>query len=440
VFSTIAHQLSTFHYSFKTLIAHALEADLDLGRANARTQLQKLITEPLQIASGVSSPVVVVMDALDECSQERDASELLKLLAAAIPKLPIQFKLFITSRPERHISRQFDSMTIRRISSLSVLHDIESSVVQSDIELFLRHRLADIAVVRGYSSWPSQGEVKALADKAGNLFIFASTAVKYIEDNGKHQLNVLLHVKARAGSSPDQTSFQELDALYSQVIRSALRGSFRRSLCSDLSDFQAVVGAIVLLLDPLSSQRLAILLGVDMDSVTDALWGMESVIMIPESDDQVVRIIHPSFHDFLTNQSRCADPMLFVDASDHHGRLAVCCLNRMVSCLRQNICKIGDSSMLNSEVPDLKARLEAEVSLDLQYSCFHWASHLSLTPPRTSPLKTLTSFCFKHLLHWLEVLSLLGRLDLALPSLRYARKWSTVRHVFLTSGLNTSNY
>jgi hypothetical protein len=73
VFSTIAHQLSTFHYSFKTLIAHALEADLDLGRANARTQLQKLITEPLQRASGVSSPVVVVMDALDECSQERDA-------------------------------------------------------------------------------------------------------------------------------------------------------------------------------------------------------------------------------------------------------------------------------------------------------------------------------------------------------------------------------
>jgi hypothetical protein len=146
VFSTIAYQLSTFHPSFKSIIAHSLEADPDLGRANARTQLQKLIIEPLQKASGICSPVVVVMDALDECSQERDISELLKLLAAGIPKLPIQFKFFITSRPERHISRQFESTTTYPISSSFILHEIESSVVRSDIELFLQSRLADIAV------------------------------------------------------------------------------------------------------------------------------------------------------------------------------------------------------------------------------------------------------------------------------------------------------
>jgi len=59
---------------------------------------------------------------------------------------------------------------------------------------------------------------------------------------------------------------------------------------------------MVLLLDPLSSRRLASLLDVDIDSVADVLWGLESVIMIPRSSDQVIRVIHPSFHDFLTNQ------------------------------------------------------------------------------------------------------------------------------------------
>ena len=151
--------------------------------------------------------------------------------------------------------------------------------------------------------------------------------------------------------------------------------------------------------------------------------------MTSESNEQVIRVIHPSFRDFLTNQSRCPDPTLFVNPSIHHGRLAVCCLNRMVSFVRRNICKIEDSSMLNSEIPNIQARSETEVPFDLQYSCFYWASHLSLPPPNASSLKILTSFCFKHLLHWLEVLSPLGRLDIAVPSLGHARKWSAVCHL-----------
>jgi len=69
-------------------------------------------------------------------------------------------------------------MAIHPIASSCILHEIESSVVQSDIEFYLQCCLRDIVVVRGYSSWPSQGELKALADRAGNLFIFASTKLK----------------------------------------------------------------------------------------------------------------------------------------------------------------------------------------------------------------------------------------------------------------------
>jgi len=49
VFSTIGLQLSTFHHSFKRLTPDVLEADLDPGRANARTKLlSNLCEEPTE--------------------------------------------------------------------------------------------------------------------------------------------------------------------------------------------------------------------------------------------------------------------------------------------------------------------------------------------------------------------------------------------------------
>lgn len=89
VFSTIAYRLAIFRHSFKQLIAYALDADLDLGR----DPITKLVIEPLGKASRVPRPVVEVM---------------VKLLAAEIPMFPVQSRFFITSRPERHITRQFD--------------------------------------------------------------------------------------------------------------------------------------------------------------------------------------------------------------------------------------------------------------------------------------------------------------------------------------------
>jgi WD40 repeat protein len=40
--------------------------------------------------------------------------------------------------------------------------------------------------------------------------------------------------------------------------------------------------------------------------------------------------------------------------------------------------------------------------------------------------ESLSSFCFQHLLHWIEALSLFGELSLAIPALTNARKWCEV--------------
>jgi len=90
-------KLST--HSFKRIIADVFEADLDPGHPNARTQL-------LLNPSARKSPLLwlwswmrLMNAATNEMFQDFSDSS-----SAGFLKLPIQF---ITSRPERHINRQF---------------------------------------------------------------------------------------------------------------------------------------------------------------------------------------------------------------------------------------------------------------------------------------------------------------------------------------------
>ena len=84
VFSTIAYQLATFNPRFKALIAEVLGTDPDAGHSTFQTQLQNLIIKPLRQLDRSTPTVVVVMDALDECAQEKDISDILKLLATEL--------------------------------------------------------------------------------------------------------------------------------------------------------------------------------------------------------------------------------------------------------------------------------------------------------------------------------------------------------------------
>ncbi|KAG8940928.1 hypothetical protein FRC03_005007, partial [Tulasnella sp. 419] len=177
LFSSIAYQLAWFHTSFQRCIASSLESNPDLGRAVMRTQLEKLIIEPLQkvpINEAPRSSVVIVIDALDECNDVDRVIDRIIILASELPSLPFRFKIFITSRADPHISNTFTSSPMAPITRAFLLHDIEKSIVKGDIRLYLSHHLTKIA--ERYSiplPWPSQEQLTALVDRAGDLFIFA---------------------------------------------------------------------------------------------------------------------------------------------------------------------------------------------------------------------------------------------------------------------------
>jgi hypothetical protein len=105
------------------------------------------------------------------------------------------------------------------------LHDVERSSVDSDIKLFFRTQLSDIAKTRSdcdfTQDWPTPSDVDILCKKAAGFFIYASTVVKFI--GFKHcipttQLERIISLPqstAREGRSG-------IDLLYTQVLEQAV--------------------------------------------------------------------------------------------------------------------------------------------------------------------------------------------------------------------------
>lgn len=287
----------------------------------------------------------------------------------------------------------------------------------------------------GNPSWPNKKDLDALVSRANGLFIYASTALKFIQDINADdpcgQLEILLQTKADGFCS----LYSDLDTIYAQILSGALPAQATRNR---QENFKTIVGAIVLLLNPLSSLVLAKFLGVSAELITTTLMRLHSIIVVPHTADSPIHTLHASFADYLTSLDRCTNPLYFVDAPHHHGKLAILCLSHMSLLLNRDICNINDPSKLNSEVVHLQDLVSTFIPLHLQYSCKHWADHLSHAPNNLDTYKKLKAFCFQHILHWLEVLSLLGQLHIAALSLKHVKTWCLVSKIHDIEILNAN--
>jgi molybdopterin-guanine dinucleotide biosynthesis protein A len=200
------------------------------------------------------------------------------------------------------------------------------------------------------------------------------------------------------------------------------------------------LGSIIFLQDALPLHNLERLLNVNEDQINSSpsslrgtLVHLHSVVIVPEDDEHVIRVLHPSFFDFFTNRNRCRNPRLVVDARAQHTLLAHACLRAMKE-LKQNPCQIESPTMHNSEVADLPTRISKHIPAHVQYACRHWASHLTNAMVSDSLLEQLKEMCSEHLLHLVEACSLLGELRSLLISL------DATQHVLTVCDIGYTKY
>lgn len=363
VFPTIAYQLARFDAEFGRRITAALEADPEAPYSSLKQQLDRLIINPLEsLDRDPERVVVLIFDAFDEC-ESRGAKEILQLLVAAIPSLPFFLKIFVTSRPEHHIRSVLIPSNNLRITAL---HDIETSVVKNDILLYLRDRLQKLGEDRGLSSdWILESEIQLLAEKAGNLFIHAATCLRFLSIglNPRRQLRTLLDIVSSSRRTDGAAQpFIDLDTIYEQILLNLIPKENSEEVAELL---RLVLGSIILLQDPLPVEALERLIGVVTDDVSSTLLNLHSVVLTPAPPDDCPRVYHPSFPDFLQDRTRCSDNRLWIATEEHESRMALSCLKLLNAKLHEGMLGNLDSTLLNSEVPDLATKVKAAFPLEL---------------------------------------------------------------------------
>ena len=383
-------------------------------------QFELLVENPLRNDTQTTKPpFVLVIDALDECAEAETVTKLLKKLLSVSKDLSVKF--FFTSRPERHILTQFGSLE-SELHHILRLHDIGQDVVATDISLYLNKRLADIrSSSRLPSSWPARGDVEILTHQAGKLFIYAFTAVKYIEDEDPvDRLQTLTGITV----DDNQPFHWDLDKMYSLVLSAALDPNKRRN--KEIVMTKKILGAIFTIREPLYLSDLARLLGIQPSVIRVNIDRIHAVINVPpHEEDGVVCTFHASFIDFLTTSGRAPEDMRITLSAAHHD-LVDGCLRIMNSDLHFNIAKCATSYLPNSE------QMLATISAPLKYSCLYWAYHMEAADNAPSFLAHLENILADKFLFWLEVLSILGMTSLASSIIsRALTTKTTVSYMFL---------
>jgi len=411
-FATLACQLAHSQPSLATPIREAILKNPNITKQGLQDQWAQLIQRPLSQIKGFSSELVLVIDALDECDGEKDIRLILHLLAQANSLGSVRLKIFVTSRPETPIQLGF-----RDISNDShrdfTLHAILDAVVNHDISVLLQHEFEGIRKRHELpDEWPDSSNLDRLVQKAGGLFIYATTVCRFIGYEYSHPPNRLILVLN--DTKEHGSSMEQLDSMYTTLLRHAVTSKDGKPQEEELlaQRFRRIVGSIVVLRDTLTAAALTELIHAEGWEVKQTLRSLGSVLRYSGGDGSPITLLHPSFRDFLLDNTRCQDPRLMVVAESTHKGLAVRCLELMSRGLRRGICSQKHSGILKSDIdPEtLRRFLPAEV----QYACRYWVDHLQRGNVKLcdgEPLHNqVDDFFNEHFLHWLEALSLLGNM------------------------------
>jgi hypothetical protein len=390
VIRTLAYQLGLFHHRIGRAIAAAIDSTPNICASPLRFQFQKLLTEPLSTLSAddVSDTVVVVLDALDEFGCAKKRKSLLALLAKESTKFPSALRMLITSRAEHDIYSAFEPQDHILTQEL----DITTHSNAGDILRYFRFRMTEIRRSKRYlpleTDWPGECVLEALCRQAVGLFVWASTATEFIDAHDPNR-----RIDALLSASGDSGVESALDALYKTALQSA-------ALWDDedfVKDFRSILGIVLVAKAPLSTKAIDNLL-----NVSESRPSMHTISLLRclLAQSPCVRILHPSFADFLTDRDRCKEEVWFIETASHNDHLASLCLDRLKVALKRNVCGMTLSS----------TTAEGDLADDIAYACIFWIEHVHLiTNNAVSMADRIDQFLRQHLLHWLEAMSILKR-------------------------------
>ncbi|KAI6135990.1 hypothetical protein F5141DRAFT_1059254 [Pisolithus sp. B1] len=378
---TIAYQLGEFDPRICDAISRVIEETPSIKQAPLHWQFQRLLVDPLRSLEDLQweGPVLVVIDALDECGRTGARSDLLTALARESMLLPPTLRIFVTSRAEKDIYNAISPYP--HIYSREL--DLSSETNEHDVKAYIHHRMVAIRLQNEYLDLPSDWPGTWRTDR-----IPRNALPSFCDRRYKQTL------------SPPW--------IVSILLLLNLPGSGATVLLRQTSGKFWVF--VIVAENPLTSGTIDIL-NADFTTGRKKRPCMHTIqhlgCVLQWAADKPIRVFHPSVDGVDGNAWH-------IDKSHHHLRLARQCIGRLGVALQKNICQLTLSRSFEAQnLPDVTA-----------YPCIHWIDHLcQVQSSEPSLSQEIDGFLHKHFLHWVEAMSAIGRPRQTITLVDKLRDW-----------------
>ncbi|KAI5118071.1 hypothetical protein M0805_003660 [Coniferiporia weirii] len=409
VIPTLAMHFSKWHQTYRSMVASVIQGkDGPKLMQSLQWQFELLMRNPLTLLAAQHrdlspKPLIIVVDALDECGESAESrSSLAKFLASVANVVP-WIKMVITSRPLPEFHQVFHQ-TAMSPEIFNINTEVTPVQIEGDIEQYTRHCAERFQVDL------VETQVTELAAKASGLFIWTSTVFKFIG----MQINKRKAVQAILSQDSMGNAEAELDKVYITVLQNAAMGPENAQI------IRSVIGLVVCISKnrPLPEHVLLEFLStiendIDLLVLKETIDRLQSVLYRDASNGEAIRACHPSFLDFVNTQARSQD--YWTEPSSMDALMTTRCLQIMDSMLKFNTCCIESSYLSNKDIPDLRSKINSHIPQHLLYTCLYWMNHLAGCNGFGADIIHVHEllnqiFCSPKALYWLECLSLVEEL------------------------------
>ncbi|KAL4739561.1 hypothetical protein BDV11DRAFT_169973 [Aspergillus similis] len=357
--------------------------------ANAFFALSRILSKMLDHPS--LPKVYLIVDALDEC--QTDLQPLLELI---MQHTSPHLRCLVSSRPRDEIR---DLLSVGSYTELDLDRDAIVNV-RTVVSAYVNYEVANLARQKKYNPKLQQEIKEYLQLHADGTFLWVALVCQQLRKT------ILWKTLSVLKSFPPG-----LEPLYHRMME-GLKGLGKES--PEVLDYcRRILAAVTLALRPLHLSELGLVAGLEPELAEDHASLVEIVglcgnfvIVLKET----VYVVHQSAKDYLSTHGR--DEIFPEGVAAIHSGIVSQALKEMSNTLRRDIWGLHKPGYyieaFQTPVPDPLAHI--------RYVCTHWIDHICELDADTQQKLGLCDggevdyFFRKHLLHWLEALSLLRRI------------------------------
>ncbi|KAG8860677.1 hypothetical protein FRB91_001792 [Serendipita sp. 411] len=369
-------------------------------------QLQRLVLDPLP-GLETNHCIFLVVDALDNCINIEERSELLNAFIQCLPSVH-HLKVLLTSRPLQDISVILKSSPLVYGSDIQLL-DIRNPP-HSDIVIYVEKRLATITSI-------SSEHRGAIISNSEGLFLYAATICRMLEKS-RRRAEVL---KALSGLGVAGSIEKRMDWLYLSILKQARVDSNADDLLI------GVLSMIVVAYQPISINTISIFLpdNLQVDAFVQDLAG----VLKDGNPDRPIKVLHPTFREFLLSDRERANGFL-IDPSASCMTMATACISTLEQMLDYDIFNLNASKQLlahNYDVPDIGQIILRRTTAAERYASAYWAHHVAESDISAELWTRVLIFLSQKLLNWVELMSWRGSIVSCIEGLSRLYRFAIVQ-------------